>query len=102
MMREAARILVPVFLAAQLSLVDFAAGRERLPAAPELSRFPVAFQDWARLREDPLEPEIVQELRADQLRSQIYAHRPPVLLSCFFLAWFQSQRGVERQPHSPK
>jgi EpsI family protein len=100
-MREGA-ILVPVLLATQLLLVTYARGKERLPAAPELSRFPVALNDWVRLREDPLEPEIVHALNADGLLSRTYVQRPAGSLASLFLAWFQSQRGGERQPHSPK
>ncbi len=101
-MRKGAVILVPVFLAVQLLVVNYAGGKEQPPGAPELSRFPVVFNGWVRLREEPLEPEIVHELNADALLSRTYVQRPEGSLANLFVAWFQSQRGGERQPHSPK
>jgi len=70
------RILVPVVLTAQGLLVYFAAGRENLPAAPVLSGFPAEFSAWSQLRDDPLEPELVNDLHADQLLNRIYVNRP--------------------------
>jgi EpsI family protein len=96
------RILVPVLLIAQGISVHFAAGRESLPATPVLSRFPAEFSEWSRLRDDPLEPELVNELHADQLLNRIYVNRPTGSLASLLLAWFQSQRGGQSQPHSPK
>jgi EpsI family protein len=102
MLPDWSRILVPVFLTAQSLLIYFVAGRENLPATPILSRFPGEFSQWSQLREDPLEPELVNELHADQLLNRIYVNRPTGSLASLFLAWFQSQRGGKSQPHSPK
>ena len=102
MLSDWPRTLVPVFLTAQRLLVYFAAGRENLPATPVLSGFPAKFSEWSQLREDPLEPELVNDLHADQLLNRIYVNRPTGSLASLFLAWFQSQRGGKSQPHSPK
>src|ERR1700730_10089871 len=102
MLPDWSRILAPVFLAAQGLLVYFVAGRENLPATPVLSRFPAEISVWSQLREDPLEPELVNELHADQLLNRIYVNRPTGSLASLFLAWFQSQRGGKSQPHSAK
>jgi EpsI family protein len=96
------RTLVPVFLIAQGLMVYLVSGRENLPAPPILSRFPAEISQWSQLREDPLEPELVNELHADQLLNRIYVNRPTGALASLFLAWFQSQRGGNSQPHSPR
>ncbi len=101
MLPEWAKTLVPFFLAGQALLVYWTAGIERPPAAPALSQFPAAFGGWTELREDPMDPDIVNTLAADRLLSRTYANRggePAGLL----VAWFQSQRAGASQPHSPK
>jgi|SRR5579862_7760052 len=94
--------LVPVFLSAQILLVHALAGGERPPAAPSLSAFPVEFGQWKLLRDDPLAVDVVTEIRADLLLSQTYRQRPAGSFVSLFVAWFQTQRGGGRQPHSPK
>jgi EpsI family protein len=101
-MRKWPGMVAPVLLAAQLLLVDFARGRQPLPAPPDLARLPRQFQDWSELREDPLDQEIVAALHADRLLSRIYVDHATGALASLFLAWFQSQSGGDRQPHSPK
>ncbi|MGA2880162.1 MAG: exosortase C-terminal domain/associated protein EpsI [Bryobacteraceae bacterium] len=100
-MPEWAKILVPVFLALQGLLVYWTAGTEHPPAPPPLSQFPATFSAWTQLREDPIDADVVNTLRADRLLSRTYVNRaggPAGLL----VAWFQSQRAGASQPHSPK
>ncbi len=103
---EWAKILVPVFLAGQGLLVYWSAGTEHPPAPPALSRFPATLAGWTELREDPIDQDVVNTLKADRLLSRTYIHRTganPVAESAGFLvAWFQSQRAGASQPHSPK
>ena len=94
--------LVPLFLAAQILLVHAAASGERPPAVPALSDFPVAFGQWKLFHEDPIAADIAAELRADRLLSQTYIHTPTGSFAGLLVAWFQTQRGGARQPHSPK
>jgi len=101
-MLDAPRILVPVLLITQGISIHFLAGHENLPPTPALSRFPAQVSGWTQLQDDPLEPELVSELHADQLLNRIYVNRPTGTLASLFLAWFQSQRGGKSQPHSPK
>ena len=104
-------ILVPAFLLAQAGLAHWAAGRERVPAAPALASFPAAFGEWRQLSEDPIAADVASELRADRLLSRTYVNAStgrtspsiatgPVV--SLFVAWFQSQRAGASQPHSPK
>jgi EpsI family protein len=101
-MLERSPILVPVFLAAQLALVHWAASSERPPAPPDLSRFPAEFSGWKQVREDPIAVDVQDELRADRLLSSAYVHQPTNSSANLFVAWFQSQRAGASQPHSPK
>jgi EpsI family protein len=94
--------LVPVFLAVQILLIHAAVSREHPPAPPHLSRFPVEFDRWKLFREDPVAADIARELGADALLSQTYVETPTGSLASLFVAWFQTQRGGVRQPHSPK
>lgn len=94
--------LVPVFLAVQILLIHAAVSREYLPAPPPLSSFPVQFDRWKLFRQDPVAPDIARELGADALLSQTYVETPTGSLASLLVAWFQTQRGGVRQPHSPK
>jgi EpsI family protein len=94
--------LAPVFLVTQALLVHWAAGRERAPAAPDLSSFPSRFGEWRQLREDPITADVAAELRADQSLSRTYAQTSTGSVAGLFVAWFQSQRAGTSQPHSPK
>jgi EpsI family protein len=96
------RALVPVFLAAQILLVHAAASGEHPPAAPALSRFPAEIGPWKVFREDPVAADVAGELGADRLVSQTYVETPTGSLASLFVAWFRTQRGGARQPHSPK
>jgi EpsI family protein len=101
MLPEWARALVPVFLAGQALLAYWCSGAERPPRPPELSQFPSKFGEWMKLREDPIDPEVANTLRADGLLSRTYGD-PAGESAGFLVAWFQSQRAGASQPHSPK
>jgi EpsI family protein len=86
------------------------AGTEHPPPPPALSQFPVSFSGWSELREDPIDPDIVNTLRADRLLSRTYVQRAAASASAngmdvpagLLVAWFRSQRSGASQPHSPK
>jgi EpsI family protein len=101
MMPEWAKILVPVFLAVQGLLVYWTAGTEHPPAPPPLSHFPAAFNGWSELREDPMDADVLNTLRADRLLSRTYTNSAEGIAG-LLVAWFQSQRAGASQPHSPK
>jgi len=95
------KILVPVFLAAQGWLVYRAARLEHPPAPPALAEFPAAFGGWTEWHEDPIDPDVAATLRADRLLARTYRSRDGRPVG-FLVAWFQSQRAGQSQPHSPK
>ena len=101
MMAEWAKFLVPVFLAGQGLLVYWIVGTEHPPPLPALSQFPADFAGWRELREDPIDPDVVNTLKADRLLSRTYKDRAGESAE-FLVAWFQSQRAGASQPHSPK
>jgi EpsI family protein len=101
-MLERRLILAPLFLVAQFALVRWAAGGERLPAPPDLSRFPAEFGEWKQFREDPISADIVAELGPDRLLSRTYVHPSAGLMGSLLVLWYQSQRAGKTQPHSPK
>jgi len=95
-------VFAPLFLAGQGLLIHFAAGDEKLPTTPMLSRLPGQIGVWSELRDDPFDQDLVSELQADQVLNRIYVNRPSGSLGTLFLAWFASQREGRTQPHSPK
>ena len=101
-MHDLLRILAPVVLCTQAVAVYWMESRETPPAAPDLSHFPSRIGRWEMQREDPLDPEIVNKLRADQLVSRIYVPSLGGPAASLFIGWFQSQQGGDRQPHSPQ
>jgi EpsI family protein len=94
--------LAPVFVIAQILLVHTAASGEHPPAPPEFSRFPREFGPWKLLREDPIAEDVSRELGADRVLSQTFIDTATGSAASLFVAWFQTQSGGARQPHSPK
>ena len=82
--------------------MNWTAGAERPPAAPDLAAFPKSFGQWTLLRDDPTSDAVQAELGADRILSQTFAGGPNGAIGNVFVAWFQSQRAGARQPHSPK
>src|SRR5438128_1838455 len=101
-MPEILKFLVPVILAAQAMLVFWARSAERPPSPPDLKVFPDRIGTWMEYREDPIEPEVRSELKADRLLNRGYFEPSTGAQASLFVAWFQSQSSGDRQPHSPK
>src|ERR1017187_8082355 len=82
-MLERRLLLAPMFLVAQFALAHWAAGGERPPAPPDLSRFPAGFGEWKQLREDPMAAGTAAEPRDDRRGDARYPagrnHRQPLL-----------------------
>ncbi len=97
-------LLAAGFLLTQAAMVHWIAGTELLPAAPDLGGFAPQVADWKRLADEPVPADVATQLKADRLLSRSYIHQSagdPAVAS-LFVAWFQSQRNGDRQPHSPK
>lgn len=96
------RFLVPGFLVAQALAVWVVAGTERPPAMPDLARFPIQLGEWTRLAEDATAAEMMGTAKPDRLLSRYYTQRQTGATAHLLVAWYQSQRGGNRQPHQPK
>jgi len=95
-------VLVPLFFLAQILGIHFAAGGEHPPPVPETGGFPASMGRWQLFRGDPIEEAVASELGADRFVSQTYIHTSTHAFASLLVAWFQTQQGGARQPHSPK
>jgi EpsI family protein len=101
-MRERWLFLVAAALALQALAVALVSGVEHLPPVPDLANFPTGIGDWQRVREDLLSEGVARNLGADARITSTYLDHRTGLYADLLVAWFQSQRGGARQPHSPK
>jgi len=88
-------------LIAQTGVFYVASRGEQVPAGPPLDRFPARLESWQEVENYPVEQEIRDQLKADDLLNRIYkspASRAGVDL---FVAYFKTQR-TGQSPHSPK
>ncbi len=90
------------FLGSQALLVTFASPFEYLPAKPDFAPFAHELNGWSLQREDPIAPAVLHIMQADATLSRIYTERGTSRTAQLLVAWFQTQRGGRRQPHSPK
>jgi EpsI family protein len=95
-------ICVPAILVAQMLLVHWATGNEKRPTLPDAALFPSELAGWRQFRDEPIEPTIAAELGADLYFDREYTQASSGAAANLFLAWYASQRGGEKQPHSPK
>jgi len=100
-MNEPKPIFVPVLLAAQTLFVHWTGSFEKPPAMPDLERFPAQIGSWGRLSNDP-DPLTQATLGADRMMNSMYMQQPDGGFANIFVAWFQSQRAGNSQPHSPQ
>src|SRR5688500_8066522 len=98
-MRDRKILLIPIFLAAQALLAQWAGSGELRPAPPDFSQLPVRFGEWNRSAEIPSEV-VAAQLGADRVMEWVYANSTSRSAD-LFVAWFQSQRSGAVQPHSP-
>ena len=101
-MRNARLIALFGFLGAQALWVAFGSPREYLPAKPDFARFGRDLGAWSLQREDPIDPAVLDAMQADAVLSRIYVERGTPWTAQLLVAWFQTQRGGRKQPHSPK
>lgn len=99
---DARLLLAPAFLVAQLLAVHYIAGVEHPPAPPSLAGVPARLGDWLFAGDDPIAPDVADQLGADRLLSRVYRSDKTGAVAYLLVAWFQTQRGGARQPHSPR
>ncbi len=73
---------------------------ESVPIVTPLAAFPVAIEDWALVRNYPLEQQVLDVLKADDTLSRGYSGPATSEELNLFMAYFRSQKFGQR-PHSP-
>ena len=81
--------------------VRYAASAERVPLAKPLETLPARLGHWNLLNDVPVESEVRDVLKADDILNRVYVNDARTMSASLFVAYFKSQRnGVA--PHSPK
>jgi EpsI family protein len=93
--------ILTLALALQATLFYAASRGERVPAAPPLDLFPAQLGSWQEVQDYPVEQEIRDQLKADDLLNRLYAERESHMAAGLFVAYFKTQR-TGQSPHSPK
>jgi EpsI family protein len=75
--------------------------REATPLARPLSEFPHQLGIWFQFRENDVDPETLEVLKADDVLSRTYVDEGRTRAAGLFIAYFRSQR-TGQAPHSPK
>ena len=88
-------------LVVQATLFYAASRGERVPASRPLDLFPAQLGNWREVQDYPVEQEIKDQLRADDLLSRVYGKPESRAGAAFFVAYFKTQR-TGQSPHSPK
>ena len=95
-----ARVLTLVLLLQAAAFYAIARRPELVPPVAPLMLFPSAFGGWTMTNDIPVEKEVAELLRADDLLNRIYVNRAGIETS-LFIAYFKTQR-YGQSPHSPK
>ncbi|HVN06950.1 MAG TPA: EpsI family protein [Bryobacteraceae bacterium] len=95
-----ARILTLALLA-QAALFWTASRGEHVPGGAPLELFPAQLGSWQETQNYPVEQEIRDQLKADDLLNRVYENAPAHGTAGLFVAYFKTQR-TGQSPHSPK
>jgi len=93
--------ILTLALMAQATLFYAASRAERVPASQSLDLFPAQVGKWQETQDYPIEPEVRDQLRADDLLSRAYVDPASRAAVSLFVAYFRTQR-TGQSPHSPK
>ena len=96
-----ARLLTLVLLIQALGFYAIVRRPESIPPLLPLTLFPSSFDGWFTIRDIPVEKEVQDLLRADDLLSRIYVNPASRQEASLFIAFFKTQR-YGQSPHSPK
>jgi EpsI family protein len=88
-------------LLVQSALFYAAARGEKVPAGRPLDLFPAQLGGWSEVQNYPVEQEIRDQLKADDLLNRLYADPQSRAGVSLFVAYFKTQR-TGQSPHSPK
>jgi len=88
-------------LLVQAILFYVASRSEKVPAGKPLELFPAALGDFQLIESIPIEQEVRDQLRADDLLNRFYTKPGTRVGVNMFVAYFKTQR-TGQSPHSPK
>jgi EpsI family protein len=96
-----ARVLSIVLLAQAIVLHTAVSRPERTPAMRPLAQFPAAIAGWRAVQDVPIEPEVLDQLKADDTLNRLYLDPARKVDIDLFIGFFKTQREGQ-SPHSPK
>jgi EpsI family protein len=94
-------VVLTVVLAVQAILFYSASRSEHVPSNKPLELFPAGVRNWRMLQDFPIEPEIQEQLKADDTLDRAYGDPETRAGVNLFIAYFKTQR-TGQSPHSPK
>jgi EpsI family protein len=93
--------VLTLVLVAQGTLFYAASSGEIVPTGAPLDLFPARLGNWRETQNYPVEQEIRDQLKADDLLNRLYADPQSRTAADLFVAYFKTQR-TGQSPHSPK
>jgi EpsI family protein len=93
--------ILTLVLVVQATLFYTASRGERVPAVQPLDLFPAQLGGWQEVQNFPVEQEIRDQLKADDLLNRLYGDPESRTAVSLFVAYFKTQR-TGQSPHSPK
>jgi len=88
-------------LVLQATLFYAASRGERVPDSQPLDLFPAQVGNWRETQNYPVEQEVRDQLKADDLLNRLYMDPQSRAAASLFVAYFKTQR-TGQSPHSPK
>jgi EpsI family protein len=98
--KHAPKVLSFVLLTQAAAFYGFSRG-EHIPVSKPLAEFSLSSSTWIPVREEPLDKETLDLLKADDTLSRVYENRETGQAVDLFVAYFSTQR-TGKTPHSPK
>jgi EpsI family protein len=96
-----ARVLSIVLVAQAIVLHTAISRPEQTPVVRPLAEFPRAVAGWRALQDVPIDPEVLDLLKADDTLNRMYVDPASKTALDLFVAFFKTQREGQ-SPHSPK
>jgi EpsI family protein len=93
--------ILTLALVVQATLFYAASRGEIVPEGQPLDLFPAQIRDWQETQNYPVEQEIRDQLKADDMLNRLYQDPQSRALASLFVAYFKTQR-TGQSPHSPK
>ena len=93
--------ILTAVLVVEATLFYAASRGERVPDGRPLASFPTEIAGWHLVRDFPIEQEIQDQLKADDIMNRVYTDPTSQAGVNLFVAYFKTQR-TGQSPHSPK